>query len=92
MELQPHFRTIPIPQILTHPTSPQISSEIDMIDNMAILGSPSLKLMEKPTLQYVDHQHEHVDLLNLPSFISNLVVDTVVQFQNPQSTAILPIE
>ena len=79
VEMQPHFPSI-------QPSSPhstsKISSEVFMIDNMEILNSPSLRLMGEPKIQLDTHHSEKDDLLEYQSFISSIVVDTVLQHQN----------
>ena len=60
-----------------------------MIDNMEISNSPSLRLMGEPKFQLDTHHSEKNDLLQFQSFISSMVVDTVLQhqnFSNQQST------
>ena len=81
-EMQPHSPSI-------QPSSPhstsQISSEIFMIDNMEISNSPSLRLMGEPKIQLDTHHSERDDLLEYQSFISSMVVDTILQHQNISS-------
>ena len=78
-EMQPHSPSI-------QPSSPhstsQISSEVFMIDNMEISNSPSLRLMGEPKIQLDTHHSEKDDFLEYQSFISSMVVDTVLQHQN----------
>ena len=56
-----------------------------MIDNMEISNSPSLRLMGEPKIQLDTHHSEKNDLLEYQSFISSMVVDTVLQHQNISS-------
>ena len=79
-ERQPHSPSNSYP----HSTS-QISSDIFMIDNMEISNSPSLRLMGEPKIQLDTHHSEKNDLLEYQSFISSMVVDTVLQHQNISS-------
>ena len=78
-EIQPHY-------IYIQPSSPhsnsQSSYDIFMIDNMEISNSPSLRLMGDPKIQLDTHHSEKNDLLEYQSFISSMVVDTVLQHQN----------
>ena len=71
------------------PSSPhsnsQTSSDIFMIDNMEITNFPSLRLMGEPKIQLDTHRSEKNDLLEYQSFISSMVVDTVLQHQNISS-------
>ena len=53
-----------------------------MIDNMEISNSPSLKLMGEPKIIIDTHHSEEGDLLEYQSFISSLVVDTILAPQN----------
>ena len=53
-----------------------------MIENMEISNSPPLKLMGEPIISIDSHHSEKNDLLEYQSFISSMVVDTVVQNQN----------
>ena len=56
-----------------------------MIDNMEISNSPFLRLMGEPKIQIDTHHSEKNDLLEYQSFISSMVVDTVLQNQNISS-------
>ena len=56
VEMQPHSLSIYLSPI-------QISSDIVMIDNIAMSNSPSLKLMREPTLKIDTHQYEETDIL-----------------------------
>ena len=78
-EMQAHSLTIQLSP--PHSTS-QISSDIVMIDNMEISNSPSLRLMGEPKITIDTHHSEENDLLEYQSFISSMVVDTVLQNQN----------
>ena len=78
--MQPHYPSNSSP----HSTS-QISSDIFMIDNMEISNSPSLRLMGEPKIQLDTHHSEHNDLVEYQSFISSMVVDTILQHQNISS-------
>ena len=78
-EMQSHSLTIQLSP--PHSTS-QISSDVCMIDNMEISNSPSLKLMGEPKILIDTHHSEEGDLLEYQSFISSLVVDTVLANQN----------
>ena len=82
VEIQPHSLSI-------QPSSPhsnsQTSSDIFMIDNKEITNSPSLRLMGEPKIQLDTHRSEKNDLLEYQSFISSMVVDTVLQHQNISS-------
>ena len=66
VEIQPHSLSIP-----SEIVSPYNSSDIVMIDNVAMSNSPHLKLMEKPTLSIDTHHVEKYDLLKCQSFISS---------------------
>ena len=61
--------------------SPRNLSYIVIIDNMAMSNSPSLKLLKEPTLSIDTHQVEKYNLLECQSFISSLVIDTVISHQ-----------
>ena len=52
-----------------------------MINNIEISNSPSLKLMREPKLSIDTHHSEKDDLLEYQSFISSMVVDTVLENQ-----------
>ena len=52
-----------------------------MIDNMEISISPSFKLMGEPTLETDTHPYEKSDLLECQTFISNMIVHTVIENQ-----------
>ena len=75
-EMQPHSLTIQFSP--PHSTS-QNSSDICMIDNMEISNSPSLKLMGEPKIIIDTHHSKESDLLEYQSFISSMVVDTVLK-------------
>ena len=75
-EMQPHSLSI---QLSPPRSTSQISSDVFMIDNMEISNSPSLKLMEELKLSIDTHHSEKNDLLEYQSFISSMVVDTVLE-------------
>ena len=75
--IQPHSLSISSPK----QNSPQISSNIDMIDNMEMSNYPSLKLFKDPTLLIDTHHVEQSDLLKWQSFISSLKIVTLLSFQ-----------
>ena len=50
-----------------------------MIDNMEVSNFPSVKLMGEPKIQIDTHHCEKNDLLEYQSFISSMVVDTVLK-------------
>ena len=78
-EMQPHSLSIQPPS--PHSNS-QTSSNIFMIDSMEITNSPSLRLMGEPKNKIDTHHYEKNDLLEYRSFISSIVVDTILQHQN----------
>ena len=53
-----------------------------MINNMEISNSPSLRLMGEPNIHLDTHHYERDDLVEYQSFISSMVVDTVLQHKN----------
>ena len=67
VDMQLH--SIPISLSPIHIYSLQISSNIIMIDNIAMSNSPSLKLMGEPTLKIHTHHSEKTDLLKCQSFL-----------------------
>ena len=83
--MQPHSLTISPKH-----SSPQISLDIDMINNMEMSNSQSLKLKKKPTLSIDTHQVEKSDLLECQSFISSMVIDTPLSFQQTISQSPSP--
>ena len=78
-EIHPHSLSIQISP--PHSTS-QNSSDVFMIDNMEISNSLSPKLMGEPKISIDTHHSEENDLLEYQSFISSMVIDTVLQNQN----------
>ena len=82
VEMQPHSLSITL--FLPHTTS-QISSNIFMINNMEMSNSPSFKLTGEPKLNIDTHQSEKTYLFECQSFVSNLVVDTVLENQKKLS-------
>ena len=63
-------------------TTSQNSSDVCMINNMEISNSPSLKLTGEPNIIIDTHHSEESDLLEYQSFISSMVVDTILENQN----------
>ena len=78
-EMQPHSLSIQFSPSHSHS---QNSSDIFMIDNLEISNSPSLKIMVEPKIIIDTHHSEEGDLLEYQSFISSMVVDTVLNNQN----------
>ena len=75
-EMQPHSLSILFSPSHSHS---QNSSDIFMFDNFEISNSPSLKIMMEPKINIDTHHSEDNDLLEYQSFISSMVVDTVLQ-------------
>ena len=74
-EMQPQNLSI---QLSPPHSASQNSSNVFMIDNIKISNSLSLKLMGEPTISIDTHHFEKNDLLEYQSFISYMVVDTVL--------------